>query len=91
MLNTIAEVFTTLKDHINDSKHKDAAIDLLHTLIDTQGVTPKEIRESTLFEDDDVRDVLLDYDDSLEEDDDGLDTWGDEEDDDDTDLDEDDY
>tara|TARA_B110000285_G_scaffold228734_1_gene292187 strand:+ start:1013 stop:1285 length:273 start_codon:yes stop_codon:yes gene_type:complete len=80
MLNTVADVFETLKSHINDGLYKDAAIDVLHTLIDVQGVTPKEIRESTLFEDEDIRDALLDYDDSLEEDDDGLDTWGDEED-----------
>lgn len=79
MLNAVAEIFETLKSHINESNHKEAAIDVLHTLIDVQSVSPKEIKESTLFEDEDIRDALLNYDDSLEEDDDGLDTWGDEE------------
>lgn len=78
MLNAIADIFETLKGHINEGKHKEAAIDLVHTLVDVQGVTPKEIRESNLMEDDDVKDALLDYDETLDEEDDGLDPWGDE-------------
>lgn len=78
MLNSIAEIFEALKSHINEGLYKDAAMDLVHTLVDVQGISPKEIRESTLFEDEDVRDVLLDYDDTVEEEDDGLDPWGDE-------------
>ena len=83
MLNAIADIFETLKSHINEANHKEAAIDLVHTLVDVQGVTPKEIRDSNLMEDDDVKDALLDYDDTLEDEDDGLDPWGDEYDDDD--------
>ena len=78
MLNAIAEIFETLKTHINESNHKEAAIDLVHTLVDTQGVSPKEIRESTLMDDEEVREALLDYDDTIAEEDDGLDPWGDE-------------
>ena len=83
MLNAIADIFETLKSHINEANHKEAAIDLVHTLVDVQGVTPKEIRDSNLMEDDDVKDALLDYDDTLEDENDGLDPWGDEYDDDD--------
>lgn len=90
MLNAIADIFETLKSHINEANHKEAAIDLVHTLVDVQGVTPKEIRDSNLMEDDDVKDALLDYDDTLEDEDDGLDPWGDEYDDDDNYNDEDD-
>ena len=78
MLNAVAEIFEALKTHINESNHKDAAIDLVHTLVDTQGVSPKEIRESTLMEDEEVREALIDYDDTIAEEDDGLDPWGDE-------------
>ena len=78
MLNAIAEIFETLKTHINESNHKEAAIDLVHTLVDTQGVSPKEIRESTLMDDEEVREALIDYDDTIAEEDDGLDPWGDE-------------
>lgn len=78
MLNAVAEIFETLKTHINESNHKEAAIDLVHTLVDTQGVSPKEIRESTLMEDEEVREALIDYDDTIAEEDDGLDPWGDE-------------
>lgn len=90
MLNAIADIFETLKGHINEGHHKEAAIDLLHTLVDVQGVSPKEIRESNLMEDDDIKDALLDYDDTVDDEDDGLDPWGDEyEDDDDYEEDED--
>ena len=78
MLNAVAEIFEALKTHINESNHKDAAIDLVHTLVDTQGVSPKEIRESTLMDDEEVREALIDYDDTIAEEDDGLDPWGDE-------------
>ena len=78
MLNAIAEIFETLKTHINESNHKEAAIDLVHTLVDTQGVSPKDIRESTLMDDEEVREALIDYDDTIAEEDDGLDPWGDE-------------
>ena len=83
MLNAVADIFEILKSHINEGLHRDAAIDLVHTLVDVQGVSPKEIRESNLMEDDDVKDALLDYDDTVDEEDDGLDPWGDEYDDDD--------
>ena len=82
MLNAVAEIFEALKSHINEGLHKEAAIDLVHTLVDVQGVSPKEIRDSNLMEDDDVKDALLDYDDTVDEEDDGLDPWGDEYDDD---------
>jgi len=78
MLNAIADIFETLKGHINESHYKEAAIDLVHTLVDVQGVSPKEIKESNLYEDDDIKDALLDYDETLDDDDDGLDPWGDE-------------
>lgn len=78
MLNAVAEIFEALKSHINEGLHKEAAIDLVHTLVDVQGVSPKEIRDSNLMEDDDVKDALLDYDDTVDEEDDGLDPWGDE-------------
>jgi len=78
MLNAVAEIFEKLKTHINESNHKEAAIDLVHTLVDTQGVSPKEIRESTLMDDEEVREALIDYDDTVIEEDDGLDVWGDE-------------
>ena len=78
MLNAIADIFEALKSHINEGLHKEAAIDLVHTLVDVQGVSPKEIKESNLMEDDDVKEALLDYDDTVNEEDDGLDPWGDE-------------
>ena len=78
MLNTVAEIFETLKNHINESNHREAAIDLVHTLVDVQGVSPKEIKESNLMEDEDIKESLIDYDETVEDEDDGLDTWGDE-------------
>ena len=37
MLDAVANIFEVLKSHINEGNHKEAAIDLVHTLVDTQG------------------------------------------------------
>jgi hypothetical protein len=78
MLDAVANIFEVLKSHINEGNHKEAAIDLVHTLVDTQGVSPGEIRDSALMEDEEVREALIEYDDTVAEEDDGLDPWGDE-------------
>ena len=74
-LTSASEVWLAVKDHLNDEKQ--AAIDVVNGLIDNQGYDADAIAESELGEDKSIKSALSAYV-VEEEEDDGLDTWGDE-------------
>jgi len=78
-LISASEVWLAVKDHLNDEKQ--AAIDVVNALIDNQGHNADEILDSDIGQDKSIKSALSAYV-VEEEEDDGLDTWGDEVDDD---------
>ena len=78
-LISASEVWLAVKDHLNDEKQ--AAIDVVNALIDNQGHNADEILDSDIGQDKSIKSALSAYV-VVEEEDDGLDTWGDEVDDD---------
>ena len=74
-LISASEVWQAIKDHLKDEKQ--AAIDVVNGLIDNQGYDAEAIAESELGEDKNIKSALSAYV-VEEEEDDGLDTWGDE-------------
>ena len=87
-LASAAEVWLAVKDHVTDEQQ--AAMDVVNALIDNLGVDGESIKASDLGQDKDIKHALTAYVLDEVEEDDGLDTWGDEQDDSD-DQDEDDY
>jgi len=87
-LVSAAEVWLAVKDNVTDEKQ--AAMDVVNALIDNLGVDGESIKASDLGQDKDIKHALTAYVLDEVEEDDGLDTWGDEQDDSD-DQDEDDY
>jgi len=86
-LVSAAEVWLAVKDHVSDEKQ--AAMDVVNALIDNLGVDGEAIKSSDLGQDKDIKHALSAYVLDEVEEDDGLDTWGDEQDD--SDEEEDDY
>lgn len=77
-LGSAAEVWLAVKDHVSDEKQ--AAIDVVNALIDNLGVDVEAIKSSDLGLDQNIKHALSAY--VLdEEEDDGLDAWGDKQDD----------
>ena len=74
-LISASEVWLAVKDHLNDEKQ--AAIDVVNALIDNQGHNADEILDSDIGQDKSIKSALSAYV-VEEEEDDGLDTWGDE-------------
>ena len=78
-LVSAAEVWLAVKEHVSDEKQ--AAIDVVNALIDNLGVDGEAIKSSDLGQDKDIKHALSAYVLDEVEEDDGLDTWGDEQDD----------
>ncbi len=78
-LVSAAEVWLAVKDHVSDEKQ--AAMDVVNALIDNLGVASDAIQSSDLGQDNDIKHALSAYVLDEVEEDDGLDTWGDEQDD----------
>ena len=78
-LVTATEVWLAVKDHISDEKQ--AAIDVVNALIDNLGFDGDAIKASELGQDSNIKHAVSAYVLDEEEEDDGLDTWGDEQDD----------
>ena len=74
-LISASEVWLAVKDNLNDEKQ--AAIDVVNALIDNQGHNADEILDSDIGQDKRIKSALSAYV-VEEEEDDGLDTWGDE-------------
>jgi hypothetical protein len=74
-LISASEVWLAVKDHLKDEEQ--AAIDVVNGLIDNQGHDAEEILDSELGQDKNIKNALSAYV-VEEEEDDGLDTWGDE-------------
>ena len=75
-LNTAFEVWSTLKDQLKYPT--EAAGEVVNCLIDNLGYSSEDISESDFVNDPDIKKALVDFDLIEEEDDDGLDEWGDE-------------
>jgi len=75
-LNVAFEVWSTIKDQLKYPG--DAAADVVNCLIDNLGYSNQEIGESDFVTDPDIKRALVDFDLLEEEEDDGLDEWGDE-------------
>ena len=79
-LNTAFEVWSTLKDELKNPG--EAAVEVINCLIDNLGYSSDQIKESDFVGDPDIKSALVDFDILHPEDeveDDGLDEWGDEE------------
>lgn len=77
-LVTASEVWLAVKEHISDEKQ--AGIDIVNALIDNLGFDGEAIKASELGQDQAIKSAVSAYLLDEEEEDDGLDTWGDEED-----------
>ena len=81
MAETLAlasEVWLAVKDHLTDEKQ--AAIDVVNALIDNLGYDADSIKDSEIGKDRNIKSALSSYVLDEVEEDDGLDTWGDEQD-----------
>ena len=79
-LNTAFEVWSTIKDELKNPG--EAAVEVINCLIDNLGYSSDQIKESDFVSDPDIKSALVDFDILHPEDeveDDGLDEWGDEE------------
>jgi len=78
-LNTAFEVWTTIKDELKNPG--EAAVDVINCLVDNLGYSSEQIKESGFISDPDIKSALVDFDilHPEEAEDDGLDEWGDEE------------
>lgn len=76
-LNTAFEVWTTLKEQVKDVNESSAEV--VTCLIDTLGYSGADIKASEFNSDPDIKDALQAFDlaQEEEEEDDGLDPWGD--------------
>ena len=86
-LNTAFEVWSSLKEQVKDTK--ESAAEVVTCLIDTLGYSGVDIKASEFNSDEDIKDALQEFVLAHEEEaeDDGLDPWGDEYDDNDSDED----
>ena len=75
-LNTAFEVWSTLKDQLKYPT--DAAGEVVNCLIDNLGYSSADISGSDFVTDPDIKKALVDFDLIEEDEDDGLDEWGDE-------------
>ena len=78
-LNTAFEVWSVVKDELKNPS--DAAVEVINCLIDNLGYSSEQIKESDFISDPDIKAALIDFDilHPEEAEDDGLDEWGDEE------------
>lgn len=67
-LNIAAEVWSTMKEHIN-SDPAVAALEVVNTLIDNLGYSAQDIKESDFWYDKDIKTALADYNIELDEED----------------------
>ena len=73
------QIYLLAKGMINPADHSSLANEVLHYLVDVGGYDLMEIKESVFWDDEEFRQALVDFSDGeLEEEDDGLDPWGDE-------------
>ncbi|NDB64524.1 MAG: hypothetical protein EB168_02485 [Euryarchaeota archaeon] len=79
-LNTAYELWNTLKDELKDPK--ESATDVINCLIDNLGFTHADIKESDFIKDPDFKSVLVDLEILEDTAGEGLDEWGDEQEDD---------
>jgi len=75
-LNSAAEVWAAMKEHVTDTAQ--AGNDVVNALIDNLGYDADTIKASELGDDRDIKKALSAYLLNEEDEDDGLDTWGDE-------------
>ena len=73
------QIYLLAKGIMNPDEHASLANEVLHYLIDVGGYDLLEIKESVFWEDEEFKQALIDFSDGeFEEEDDGLDPWGDE-------------
>ena len=73
------QIYLIAKEHMNPSDYESLAHQTIDYLIDQGGYDLAEIKESPFWQDEVFQSVLIEYSDGeLEDEDDGLDTWGDE-------------
>ena len=73
------QIYLIAKEHMNPGDYESLAHQTIDYLIDQGGYDLAEIKESPFWQDETFQSVLIEYSDGeLEDDDDGLDPWGDE-------------